>query len=371
MIKKVVSLLLLAAVVGCANQIKRNIPSDIAEVSEQRAIELDTAFKEIVKKHKINTAGVAVIKNGELVWQNQYGWQMEDVSANEKTLFNVASLTKPFTAETILRLVEQGKLSLDESVANYWLDPDLADVPEAAELTPRMLLTHTSGFANWRYFSQDGKLAFNHAPGSTFGYSGEGFEYLAKYAENKLGKPFPELVVENVLKPLRLQNAYYTVNEAAFERIAKPFDENGKFYGYYCSPYGYCSKEGSYSAAANLVISVADYVKFLLSAMNGEGLSKALLADRNAMQGIQFSGDDIVCTDNADIPCPTELGYGLGWSMTHFADRKLIGHRGTNWKSVTLAYYYPDSKDGLVVFFNAPNKAGLKGMVDALESLRV
>lgn len=369
MINKIVCLLLFCALVGCAHHVDVSPLPDIPEVTVQRADKLDEALKNIVKKHKINTAGIAVIKSGELVWQNQYGWQMEEVMASEKTLFNVASLTKPFTAETILRLVEQGKLHLDESVAEYWQDPDLNQVSELADLTPRMLLNHTSGFANWRYFSEDGKLRFNHPPGSAFGYSGEGFEYLAKYAENKLGRSFPELVAEHVFAPLKLKNAYFRVNKNTFEQIAKPFDKNGKFYGYYCNPYGYCSEEGSYSAAANLVISVTDYANFLIAAMDGKGLSKSLLQDRNTMQGVQFSDDDIACVDHGDIPCPAALGYGLGWSITHFDNDKLIGHRGTNWKSVTLAYYYPSSRDGLVVLFNAPNKAGLAAMVDALELL--
>ena len=342
---------------------------DIEGVSASRALMLDKAFTTLIDKHKVNTAGVAVIKNRKLVWQNQFGLQSPGVPAKTDTLFDVASLTKTVTAETILRLVAKGKLSLDESIAPYWVDPDLQDHPDIGQLTPRMLLTHTSGFMNWRYFSDDRKLGFINQPGTTFGYSGEGFEYLAKYAENKLGVPFGQLVKSTLFEPLEMNNAAFVVNKENFTRIAQQLNADGISYGYYCQPWGVCAKEGSYSAAANLVISVGDYAKFLISSMQGEGLSPELTQDRNTMQGIQFTQSDIVCEKTSEAQCPDQLGYGLGWSISQLKNNKLIGHRGTNWSVVSLAYYYQGSGDGLVIFFNAPNKAGLAAMVDALELL--
>lgn len=339
---------------------------DIEDISDARAAMLNDSFKQLVDRHKINTAGVAVIKNRKVIWQNQFGFQSPNIPASSSTLFNVASLTKTVTAETILRLVTQNKLALDEPVAPFWLDPDLKSNPSAKQLTARMLLTHTSGFMNWRYFSENKKLSFIHPPGSKFGYSGEGFEYLAKYAENKLGIPFEQLVKSTVFKPLGMNNAFLGVYEKNFSRIAKSQDENGKVYRDYCTPYGYCSKEGSYSAAANLVITVEDYAKFLISSMQGQGLSSELKEDRNTMQGIQFDKSDIDCSSLPHVLCPTKLGYGLGWGLSYLAHDKLIGHRGTNWTVVSIAYYYQGSGDGLVIFLNAPNKSGIAGMIDAL-----
>jgi hypothetical protein len=103
--------------------------------------------------------------------------------------------------------------------------------------------------------------------------------------------------------------------------------------------------------------------------MQGEGLNPELLQDRNTMQGIQFTQGEIDCDQASEVQCPTQLGYGLGWSMSQLKDDKLIGHRGTNWSVVSLTYYYQGSGDGLVIFFNAPNKAGLAAMVDALKLL--
>lgn len=149
-----------------------------------------------------------------------------------------------------------------------------------------------------------------------------------------------------------------SVNPAYFDSMTQPLNESGKFLGHYCTPYGYCSKSGSYSAAANLVISVEDYAKFLVSSMRGEGLSPSLKQDRDTMQGVQFVESDIDCSGAPDILCPNQLGYGLGWSMSHVAEDKLIGHRGTNWSVVSIAYDYQKSGDGLVLFLMAQTKQG-------------
>lgn len=342
---------------------------DIEKVSDKRAIALDSAFSALIEKHGINTAGVAVIKNAKLDWQNQYGLQSPGVPASADTLFNVASITKTVTAETILRLVADGKLSLDEAISPYWVDPDLKGGSTHQQLTARILLTHTSGFLNWRYYAKNYKLKFVDPPGTTFGYSGEGFLYLAKYAENKLKIPFEELVKKNVFESIGMQNVSISIQAKNHARIARPLDKEGKFHGYYCSPQGYCTKEGSTAIAANMVISVADYAKFLISTMSGEALSPALKKDRNTMQGIQFDKSAIDCSETPSILCPTRLGYGLGWAITQLENDKLIGHKGSDYAMVTLAYYYQGSGDGLIIFFNAPTQSGYAAMVDALELL--
>lgn len=339
---------------------------DIASISSLRAAALDEAFNGLISKHRINTAGVAVIKNGSVAWTNQYGWQSPGVPASSGTLFNVASITKTVTAETILRLVAEGRLSLDEPISRYWVDPDLEHDPDHHKLTARMMLTHTSGFMNWRFLSDDYKLKLVHPPGTAFGYSGEGFQYLARYAENKLGTPFEELVETYVFEPLGIKDASISVREKNFPRIAKPLDDGDQFYGYYCHPQGYCREEGSTSAAGDMVITVEEYAKFLIASMRGEALSSRLREERDA---IHVTSYDIDCSESPDALCPTRLGYGLGWNVTDLADNKLIGHSGSDWSTVSLAYYYLRSRDGLIVFFNAPNRAGLAGMVDALELL--
>ena len=132
-----------------------NPKQNTSHISVLTASALDRDLESILKKHKINTAGIAIIKNGNVAWQGYFGQQSSEVPASANTLFNVASITKTVTAETVLKLVSQGKISLDESMANYWVDPDLKNDPELSKLTPRMALTHTTGFPNWRFYEID------------------------------------------------------------------------------------------------------------------------------------------------------------------------------------------------------------------------
>ncbi len=352
---------------SCAQDVVSNI--DIESISNSRALELDKAFSALLNKHKINTAGVAVIKNGRVVWQNQFGQQSPGVPASAHTLFNVGSITKTVTTETILKLVADGKLSLDEPMSSFWLDPDLKDDPNHQKLTARMALSHTSGFMNWRFYAEDYKLKFINEPGTTFGYSGEGFQYLMKYAENKLGLSFEELVKTYVFQPVGMNEVSISVRNKNFNNIAKPLDSDGKFYGYYCRPEGYCKKEGDYSAAGDMVVSVQDYAKFMISSMHSDTLNAQLIKDKNIIHGIEVKHEDIDCSEAPEAQCPTQLGYGLGWNIAQLKQDKVIGHRGSDWSVVSLAYYYQRSRDGLIIFFNAPNKAGIAGMVDALELL--
>jgi len=340
--------------------------ADISPVSAERAVELDGALADVMARHKINTAGVAVIKNGVVVWSNHYGQQSPGVPASSETLYDVGSITKTVVAETVLRLTVDGELSLDESMSRYWLDPDLEDDSRHRQLTPRMALSHTTGFMNWRFFAEGRKLAFINEPGTKFGYSGEGFEYLAKFVEAKLDQPFEQLARRYVFEPSEINSAAMSVDPDKFPRIAQTLDADGQFPGYYCRPEGWCRETGDFSAAGSMVISLDDLARFMILSMRGEGLTSEAMAERNTLQSEQ---EPIDCNQVPGVLCPIRVGYGLGWNIVELENNKTLGHRGSDWSVVSLAYYYEASRDGLVVLFNAPNRAGIAAMVDVLQLL--
>ena len=341
-------------------------PVDIEAVSPERAAELEERFSELLNRLGVVTAGAAVIQAGELTWTGYYGEQSPGVPASSETLFDVASMTKPVAAETLLRLASQGALSLDEPMANHWVDPDIAEDPRHLSLTPRMALNHSTGFPNWRFFLDDGKLRFLEDPGKVYGYSGEGFDYAMRWAENKLGRDFPSLVADQIFKPVGMSDVTFSVQPRMFQRLARPVDADGNFHGYYCRPNGWCRNEGDYSAADDLMVTIEDYAKFLISAMNGEGLSPELLAERNSV--LVDQGEDAVvdCSQVPDDACPRADGYGLGWEVVDYGDHLVIGHGGSDWSEVALGYFYSRSRDGLLLFFNAPNQSALGAMSEAI-----
>jgi len=85
-------------------------------------------------------------------------------------------------------------------MAPDWIDPDIEDNPWSKLLTLRMCLSHRTGFANWRYQTKN-VLTFQWEPGTKTGYSGEGFDYAARFAERKTGRPWEELAQQYVFDP--------------------------------------------------------------------------------------------------------------------------------------------------------------------------
>ena len=158
----------------------------------------DQKFEAIMNKHHINTIGVAVIESGEIDWTGYYGQQAPGIPASANTLFDVGSITKLITTQTVLQLVKAGKINLDEPMSEHWIDPDLINDERHQKLTPRLVLTHSTGLPNWRFFSDDNTLKFIHQPGSQYSYSGEGFQYLAKFVENKFSWEAITTLFENI-----------------------------------------------------------------------------------------------------------------------------------------------------------------------------
>jgi CubicO group peptidase (beta-lactamase class C family) len=351
--------------VSCAAPASTGLPERDAAALHR----VSERIADVVTSEHLGTVGAALIRDGRMVWTGYFGAESPGVPAGRDTRFNVASITKLVTAHTVLRLVAQGKLSLDEPMAAHWVDPDIADDPRHRQLTARMALNHSTGFANWRFQSPGGKLSFLHDPGSHYGYSGEGIEYVARYAQRKLGIAFPDLVRAQVFEPLGIVGARLRIDRKAPARIARPVDEDGKFPGYFCRPGGWCRDHDSYSAADDLTISVPEFARFLLALIDHQGYDKALAKERDRVQTLR--GDDSVvrCTVATTTPCPERQGYGLGVEVLDYGDHRVIGHGGSDWSEMSLAYAYLPARDGVILFVNAPNAVALKAMPRLIEAL--
>jgi CubicO group peptidase (beta-lactamase class C family) len=309
-----------------------------------------------LKAHRAAGAAAGVIRGGRLVWTGYWGEQSPGVPVGRETLFNVASLAKPVAAETILRLASEGRLSLDEPMSPVWLDPDLAGDPRHARLTPRMALSHRTGFSNWRSREPDGKLRFGADPGTKAGYSGEGYEYLGRFAEKKLGIPFDELVRTRVLEPLGMHSTALVRQPWTAARAAHPMNEKGEW--------GEQPPRERWSAADDLYVTVEDYAAFLIAVARGDGLTPEIAAERMRI-ALENDGG---CPPAIERLCPKPAGFGLGWEVLRFDDGPMLYHTGGDWAEHTLAYIQPDTGDGLVLFINGGGARGaVREILNALE----
>lgn len=287
--------------------------------------------KWLTEKH-VPILGIGAFKDGKIQEITVYGNLEKDKPAPVNTIFNVASLTKPIAALVTLKLVDAGKWNLDEPIYKYWIDPDIADAPQTKKLTTRHILSHQTGFSNWRSQSKSGKLSFEFDPGTGYKYSGEGFEYLRRALENKFHKTLDQLAKELIFEPLQMKDTRFFWDETIDEtRFAKWYDAKGNLYP--------TSKTKTANAADDLLTTVKDYTTFIIYVMNGAGLSKELYSQMISHQ----------------VNTKPNQYYGLGWMLDeNIGDGEMaITHGGKDNGVNTIVFILPKSKRGLVIFTNS------------------
>lgn len=304
------------------------------------------------EEHKASSIGIGIIKNAELVWTGYYGEQRPGVPVTETTMFNTASVSKAITAELAVRLLDQGKITLDEPISEFYVHPDLIDDPRHNQLTPRILLSHTTGFLNWPHHYEDGKLSFTRDPGTAYGYSGVGFDIFAKFLENKLGMTFPELVSEYVFDPIGMENASQVQADWMRPFQVLPVDQNGDFKAAIENENGFWNPADDYYATIN------DHARFLIAVMNNEGLTENARQLRTSV--LTSLEDDMVWGCQEDMaPCPEPFGHSVGYFVFGYGDRLNIQHGGNDMSEAATGYFKTNTRDGMVVFVNAPNPEGI------------
>jgi CubicO group peptidase (beta-lactamase class C family) len=252
----------------------------------------------LLQREHVASVSFAQIVGGKTTVAEAYGEQTPGVGTSTATLYNIASMSKPISAEVLLRLASKSRLSLDEPMYKYWVDPDVADDPRAKLLTPRMALDHQTGFANWRR-ETNGKLAFTRDPGKAFGYSGEGYQYVARFAEKKTGESFESLAQTLIFNPARMTHTAYTHRPWMEGEIAQPTDKDGQWLKPVIA---------TQFVAADLVYTTpTQYASFVEGLMRGDGetpgirqLRESVLTDRKAE----------MCTGKMAKACPDEVGFG-------------------------------------------------------------
>ena len=358
---------LVVAVMACmgtilgARQNKEQSTARTVAAKKDGRVEIHAHAAEWLKESNVPSVAVAYIKDRKVAWTEVFGEQSPGVAATGKTLYNMASLTKPVTAETILRLASAGKLSLDKSMSPFWLDPDVKGDPWSKLLTPRLCLSHQTGFANWRRIT-GGVLKMRWEPGTQTGYSGEGYNYVGRFAENKMAKPFDALAQEMVFDAIGMKETSYTAKEWYAGRLAVPRGPTGE------KPIDPVAT--TWNGADLMRVTIADYAKFVVSVMHDEGLTKEIAAERATMTRDLVKAEDLdkVCKGAGEVGhCSITAGMGLGWEVRTVNGIKILNHDGSDWGVKTLAMFVPSQGIGVIVFTNGENGTEvIRKVVEAL-----
>lgn len=291
----------------------------------------DAAIENWLKENNMNTLGLGIIENGKLKQVKVFGEISAGNTAPYNTIFNVASLTKPITAMTALRLVSLGKWNLDEPLYHYFTDSDIANDPRNKKLTTRLILSHQTGFSNWRGDTENKKLQFLWEPGTKYGYSGEGFEYLRKALESKFKKPLQQLAKELIFQPLKMKDTDLIWTDNTDEsRFAIGYDEKGK-------PYPVLKNEKA-NAADDLHTTVEEYGNFLVNVLNGGNLNPQIYAEMLKRQ----------------VKTKEDKYFGLGFELYDLGNGEMaFSHGGSDLGTLCITFLFPKTKYGILIFTNS------------------
>lgn len=316
----------------------------VAETDKESLFKNRTETEQWLRSLNVPALGIGYIQDGKIREVAMYGELEAGKPAPTDAIFNVASLTKPVTALVALKLVNAGRWDLDAPLSQFWTDPDVAADDRCNLLTTRHVLSHQSGFPNWRYQNPDGKLAFEFDPGAGYQYSGEGFEYLRRALEQKFNTTLDQLASELILKPLQMHDThFFWSNDIDDSRFARWHDKAGEVYETY--------KNSSANAADDLLTTVEDYCRFLIHVLDGAGLSNELygemVSDQTRVKHSQY--------------------FGLGWLVDENIgpDAYAITHGGDDRGVHTIVFILPKSHQGLVIFTNGDN--GTETYIDVIQ----
>jgi CubicO group peptidase (beta-lactamase class C family) len=337
------ALLALFALAGATNQDWAPVSGSRERTAwEQTAAALEERVPELIEASGVPGLAIALIDGGEVVWTGAFGVMNAESGApvRETTVFEAASLSKPVFAYAVLRMVDRGELSLDEPLWNTLEYERLSGEERARSMTPRMVLTHTTGLPNWG----GTPLELEFDPGSAWQYSGEGFVFLQKAVEAKTGFTVEEIVAREVFGPLGLTHSHYVWVSEYDSLAATPHDELGL-----TAPK---SRPDEGNAAATLHTTAGDYARFLAAVVTGEGLSPQMHAE------MLRPHTDVTSAVWGEAEEPKRhVFWGLGWGIQDGDNADAVWHWGDNMTSRCFVVAYPAEGRGLVYFTNS--EAGL------------
>jgi CubicO group peptidase (beta-lactamase class C family) len=287
----------------------------------------DAFAKKTLAAAHVTGAQIAVLNDGRLVWSAAYGLRHKDPdqTMDADTTTWAASITKGVFATYVMKLVENGEFNLDQPVASQLPKPlneyeayresasDIVHDPQWQLVTPRMLLSHTSGLANFSYIEPDKKMHLHFKPGTQFLYSGEGINLVQFLIEQKKGKPIDELMQETIFTPLSMTHTGLIYRKEFESDVADRYDLDQKFISQ--------TRRFPARAAGSMTTSADDLALFASALLDDRIIHKSTLA---AMLSPVFY---IHTLHQFDLPHQTGadseskeadsvgLAYGIGWGL--------------------------------------------------------
>lgn len=334
----------------------------------------DSIVRRLVQQHGITGLQVAVVNDGRLAWSAAFGIRARgdgtgsapvgpDLPMERTTTTWAASITKAVFGTYVMQLVEQGRFDLDVPVAQQLVAAldSFAPYREKATLivqdprwprvTPRMLLSHTSGLANFATMEPDGRMRLRDEPGTRYRYSGEGINLLQFVIEQRLGQPMDALMHAALFAPLGMQRTSLTFRAEFAENIADRFGAKGQFLA---------KTRRNPARAAGSMTSTADDLATFAMALLDDRLMRPDTRARMFRQQVKITGRSQFGpgserTDGIEAET-LGLGYGMGWGLLERTPHgPAFFKEGHGDGAQTYLLCYPRARSCLVLLANSDN----------------
>lgn len=338
-------------------------------------------LREIMKKLDVVGLSVAVVKKGDIIYTNSFGLKDIETKAplSDTDIFRIASISKSFSATSIMQLREAGKLSLDDDFSDLVgfkiRNPKFPD----KVITLRMVLSHTSSINDSQgYFTLDAinpsknpdwaKCYSDYAPGAGYRYCNLNYNMVGTVIEKLSGERFDNYVKNHILNPLKLYGGY-NVDSLDASRFATLHEYDATTKTFKPSPAAYNPRREEirnyvmgyttpiFSPTGGMKISATDLAKYMSMHMNmGKYKGRRIMSKKSAK---------LMQTKVAD-----EEGYAL--ALTNLDDlipgKIMVGHTGSAYGLYSAMFFHPKEKFGIVVITNGCNPTYTKGINDVLRA---
>jgi CubicO group peptidase (beta-lactamase class C family) len=315
-----------------------------------------------MKAEQIPGLSYAIVSNGKIIDSGAYGYANVELKARvtSHTLFNIGSIGKTFTANAIMLLQKDGKLSINDPISKY-----LDSLPESwSNITVGHLLTHTSGikdyahdFPGYSFIEKDRKqeiteaqfihmatnLPLNFSPGERWAYSNSNFVLLGFIIHKLAGKPTGDFMKERIFTPAAMKETRYTdVREIILNRstgyLLDEDDSNKLINGIYVS--NFFSKMGD----MGILTTATDLARWSIAQDN------ATILDRQTLEQMWTPSK---LNNGLEAKGILGISYGTGWALADHRGYKEVGHSGSfiNGYTADLARF-PEVRFAVIVLCN-------------------
>ncbi|WDV48017.1 serine hydrolase [Clostridiaceae bacterium M8S5] len=341
------------------------------ELTQEQKEKIDKFIQENMDKGKIPGLSITIVRGPETIYQKCYGYS--DIEKKKlvtnKTLFELGSTSKAFTALGILQLELDGLINIDDKVSKYipWFEVNYEG--ENAEITIEQLLHHSSGIpfntidkipasiednALEQTVKTLVKIKLDSKPGEKFRYATINYDVLGLIIQTVTGQSYEKYMEENILKPLDLRNTYLFKEDSNIKDMAIGYKIG------FLKPRRYDAPEYRGNKPAGYILS------------SGEDMAKWLKIQMGATKESKFSNSliEISHKPNRTIP-PTTYGssYAAGWQVFQAIGGR-ISHGGANPNYSSFITFKPDQKEGIAVLANSNSEyveficTGVSGIIN-------